>query len=195
MGAPVPRKNALLRVHRRNVREYVRLIVFVFAFFATALAAEAAIRAAWSVPRDSVVPMVLGMAAAFLPVEGWLRWKKKRPLDLTWGDQRPFAAAALLAGGLFLVAVALALIAGWLFWDVLAWSAAMAGAAFVVLAAGGVLAGQLRRRQARELGVPADQHRYKLHRRARRALIALAVIAYGFVLLGFIADLIADIES
>jgi hypothetical protein len=177
------------------MRAYIRLIVFMFAFFATAVAADAAIRAAWSVPRDSIAPLVLGMAAACLPVEGWLRWKKKRPFDLRWGDQHPLAAAALLAGGVFLLALALGLVAGRLFWDVLAWSAAVAGAAFVFLAAGGVLAGWLRRRQARDLGVPAGQHRYKLPRRARRVLIALAVVAYGFVLLGFIADLIADIES
>ena len=181
------------------MRDYFRLIVFVYAYFAAALAADAAIRAAWSVPRDSVAPLVLGMAAAALPVEAWLRWKggrkKKRRFDLAWGEQHPFAAAALLAGGIFLFGIALALVGDWLVWDGLAWSAAVAGAAFVFLFFGSVLVGSLRRRQARSLGVPADEHRYELPRRARRALIALAVIAGGLVLLGFIADLIADIEG
>jgi hypothetical protein len=181
------------------VRDYVRLLVFVYAYFAAALAADAAIRAAWSVPRDSVAPLVLGMAAAVLPLEAWLRWKggrkKKRRFDLHWGEQHPFAAAALLAGGLFLLGIVLALVGDWLFWDGLAWSAAVAGAAFVFLFFGSVLAEWLRRRQARGLGVPADEHRYKLPGHARRALIALAVIVYGFVLLVFVADLIADIEG
>lgn len=180
------------------MRDYLRLVVFVYAYFAAALAADAAIRAAWSVPRDSVVPLVLGMAAAVLPVEAWLRWKggrKKRRFDLTWGEQHPFAAASLVAGGLFLLGLALALVGGWLVWDGLAWSAAVAGAAFVFLSFGSVLAGWLRRRQARALGVPADEHRYKLPRRARRSLIALAVIAGGLVLLLFVADLVADIEG
>jgi hypothetical protein len=181
------------------VRDYVRLLVFVYAYFAAALAADAAIRAAWSVPRDSVAPLVLGMAAAVLPVEAWLRWKggrkKKRRFDLTWGEQHAFAAAALLAGGLFLLALALALVGGWLIWDGLAWSAVVSGAAFVVLFFGTVLAEWLRRRQARGLGVPADEHRYTLPRRPRRALIALVVIAGVFVLLLFVADLIADIEG
>ena len=179
------------------MRDYFRLIVFVYAYFAAALAADAAIRAAWSVPRDSVAPLVLGMAAAALPVEAWLRWKggRKRRFDLAWGEQHPFAAAALLAGAIFLFGIALALVGGWLAWDGLAWSAAVAGVAFVFLSFGSVLLGSLRRRQARSLGVPADEHRYELPRRARRALIALAVIAGGLVLLGFIADLVADIEG
>ena len=179
------------------MRAYLRLLVFVYAYFAAALAADAAIRAAWSVPRDSVVPLVLGMAAAVLPAEAWLRWKggRKRRFDLAWGEQHPFAAAALLAGGIFLFGIALALVGGWLVRDGLAWSAAVAGAAFVFLSFGSVLAGSLRRRQARDLGVPAGEHRYELPRRARRLLIALAVIVYGLVLLLFVADLVADIEG